>query len=230
MTTQTINGNYALTAISSNSKTGAIPVTVSNRKTCPSSCPLLKNGCYAEGYYTQLHWDKVTNGERGVNWNDFINSIKSLPKKVLWRHNVSGDLVGDNNIINSQALKDLVQANKNKSGFTYTHYPMDNDSNIQAVKMANNGGFTVNLSANNLQQADDYKALNIAPVVVVVAEDCDKVSYTEKGNKIVVCPAQTSDKVTCSSCGLCQKSDRDYIIGFRVHGTYTKKAKVSLSI
>jgi hypothetical protein len=138
--------------------------------------------------------------------------------------------VGDNNIINVQALKDLVQANKNKSGFTYTHYPMNNDSNIQAVKMANNNGFTVNLSANNLKQADDYKSLKIAPVVVVVAEDCDKVSYTEKGNKIVVCPAQTSDKVTCSSCGLCQKSDRDYIIGFRVHGTYTKKAKVSLSI
>lgn len=222
--------NYALTLISNNSKTGAIPVTVSNRKTCPSSCPLLKNGCYAEGYYTQLHWDKVTSGERGTNWNDFINSIKSLPKKVLWRHNVSGDLVGSNDVIDAQALAQLVQANKNKSGFTYTHYPMTNNNNIQAVKMANNGGFTVNLSANNLKQADDYKALNIAPVVVVVAEDCDKVSYTEKGNKIVVCPAQTSDKVTCSSCGLCQNSKRDYIIGFRVHGTYTKKAKVSLSI
>ena len=222
--------NYALTLISSNSKTGAIPVTVSSRKTCPPSCPLLKNGCYADGYYTQLHWDKVTNGERGVGWNDFINSIKSLPKKILWRHNVSGDLVGDNNIINVQALKDLVQANKNKSGFTYTHYPMDNDNNIQAVKMANNNGFTVNLSANNLKQADDYKALDVAPVVVVVAEDCDKVGYTEKGNKIVICPAQTSDKVTCSSCGLCQNSKRDYIIGFRVHGTYTKKARLSLSI
>ena len=222
--------NYALTLVSSNSKTGAIPVTVSNRNTCPPSCPLLKNGCYAEGYYTQLHWDKVTSGDRGTNWNEFINAIKSLPKRILWRHNVSGDLVGSNDIIDAQALKDLVQANKNKSGFTYTHYPMDNGNNIQAVKMANDGGFTVNLSTNNLKQADNYKSLNIAPVVVVVAEDCDKVSYTEKGNKIVVCPAQTSDNVTCSSCGLCQNSKRDYIIGFRVHGTYTKKAKVSLLI
>jgi hypothetical protein len=107
---------------------------------------------------------------------------------------------------------------------------MTNNNNIQAVKNANNGGFTVNLSANNIEQADYYKALNIAPVVVVVAEDCDKVTFTPNNNKIVVCPAQTSDKVTCSSCGLCQKKDRDYIIGFRVHGTYTKRAKLSLSI
>lgn len=222
--------NYALTKVSSNSKTGAIPVTVSNRKTCPPSCPLLKNGCYAEGYYTQLHWDKVTNGERGTNWNEFISTIKALPKKILWRHNVSGDLVGSNDVIDAPALAQLVQANKNKSGFTYTHYPMTNNNNIQAVKMANDGGFTVNLSANNIQQADQYKSLNIAPVVVVVPEDCEKVTFTPNNNKIVVCPAQTSNKVTCSSCGLCQKKDRDYIIGFRVHGTYTKKAKLSLAI
>lgn len=222
--------NYSLTKVSSNSKTGAIPVTVSNRKTCPPSCPLLKNGCYAEGYYTQLHWDKVTSGERGTNWNEFINSIKSLPKRILWRHNVSGDLVGANDVIDATALAQLVQANKNKSGFTYTHYPMTNNNNIQAVKNANNGGFTVNLSANNIEQADYYKTLNVAPVVVVVGEDCNKVTFTPNKNKIVVCPAQTSEKVTCSSCGLCQKKDRDYIIGFRVHGTYTKKAKLSLSI
>ena len=222
--------NFALTKISSNSKTGAIPVTVSNRKTCPPSCPLLKNGCYAEGYYTQLHWDKVTNGERGTNWDEFISAIKSLPKRILWRHNVSGDLVGANDIIDAKALAQLVRANRNKNGFTYTHYPMTNNNNIQAVKKANDAGFTVNLSANNINQADQYKALNIAPVVVVVAEDCDKVTFTPNNNKIVVCPAQTSEKVTCSSCGLCQKTDRDYIIGFRVHGTYTKKAKLSLSI
>jgi hypothetical protein len=222
--------NYALTKVSSNSKTGKIPVTVSNRKTCPPSCPLLKNGCYAEGYYTQLHWDKVTSGERGTNWDEFISSIKSLPKKILWRHNVSGDLVGNDDVIDAQALAQLVQANKNKLGFTYTHYPMTNNNNIQAVKKANDGGFTVNLSANNIEQADQYKTLGIAPVVVVVAEDCDKVTFTPNNNKIVVCPAQTNDKVTCFSCGLCQKQDRDYIIGFRVHGTHTKKAKLSLAI
>lgn len=219
-----IKMNYSLTAISSNSKTGPIPTTVSNRGTCPDACPLKSNGCYADSYYTSMHWNKVTSGERGTDWNTFINSIKALPKRILWRHNVSGDLVGANDTINSQALKELVTANKNKSGFTYTHYPMLSANNIQAVKHANDNGFTVNLSANDLNQADNYKALAIAPVVVIVSEDTEKVSYTPTGNKVVVCPAQTSDKVTCSSCGLCQLANRDYIIGFRVHGTFKKKA------
>lgn len=222
--------NYALTTISSNSKTGPIPTTVSNRGTCPDVCPLKSNGCYADSYYTSMHWNKVTSGERGTDWNGFIQSIKALPKRILWRHNVSGDLVGANDTIDSQALKDLVKANGNKSGFTYTHYPMLSDNNIQAVKHANDNGFTVNLSANDLNQADSYKALNIGPVVVIVSEDTDKVSYTPKGNKVVVCPAQTNDKTTCSSCTLCQKVDRDYIIGFRVHGTYKKKAGIALEL
>jgi hypothetical protein len=222
--------NYSLTAVSSNSKTGPIPTTVSNRGTCPDSCPLKSNGCYADSYYTSMHWNKVTSGERGTDWNGFIQSIKALPKRILWRHNVSGDLVGANNEINANALKELVKANANKHGFTYTHYPMLSDNNIQAVKHANANGFTINLSANDLNQADDYKALNIGPVVVIVSEDTDKVSYTPKGNKVVVCPAQTNDKTTCSSCTLCQKVDRDYIIGFRIHGTYKKKAGLAVGL
>lgn len=221
--------NYSLTKVSSNSKTGAIPVTVSNRKTCPPSCPLLKNGCYAEGYYTQLHWDKVTSGERGTDWNQFISDIKALPKRILWRHNVSGDLVGNNDKINTQALKELVQANKGKNGFTYTHYPMDNDNNLQAVLNANKQGFAVNVSANDIPQADTYIKQGL-PTVVIVSMDSKKVSFTPDKNKVIVCPAQNSDKVTCSTCGLCQKSDRDYIIGFKVHGTYTKKASMVLSL
>lgn len=197
--------NYSLTAISSNSKTGPIPTSVSNRGTCPDSCPLKSNGCYADSYYTSMHWNKVTSGERGTDWNGFIQSIKALPKRILWRHNVSGDLVGANDTIDSQALIQLVNANKNKNGFTYTHYPMKLANNRTAVQYANANGFTVNLSANDLNQADDYKALNIGPVVVIVSEDTAKVSYTQAGNKIVVCPAQTNDKTTCSSCTLCQK-------------------------
>ena len=222
--------NYSLTTISLNSKTGPIPTTVSNRGTCPDSCTLKLNGCYADSYYTSMHWNKVTSGERGTDWNGFINQIKALPKRILWRHNVSGDLVGKHNRIDSQALKELVSANKGKNGFTYTHYSMDNIANISNVEYANKNGFTVNLSANDINQADNYKDLNIGPIVVIVSEDIDKVSYTPNGNKVLVCPAQTNNKTTCSSCTLCQKVDRDYIIGFRVHGTYKKKAGLAVGL
>lgn len=221
--------NFSLTKISGNTKTGPMPVTTSHRGTCPDACPLKKNGCYAEDHYTWLHWDKVTSGDRGTDWKGFLADIKALPKRVLFRHNVAGDLRGTNNHIDTQALKELTQANKGKRGFTYTHYPLDNPINITAVKQANANGFTVNGSANTLAQADSYKALGI-PTVVILPEDASKVSYTPDNNKVVVCPAQTSKKVTCSSCGLCQVAKRDYIIGFRVHGKGKKKAKIAIGL
>jgi hypothetical protein len=221
--------NYAVTTISKNTKTGQMPVTTSNRATCPDACPLKRNGCYAEDYYTAIHWNAVTDGDRGKDWQGFLAEIKSLPKHVLWRHNVAGDLRGANNRIDVQALKELTKANKGKNGFTYTHYPLNNAVNITAVKEANEQGFTVNASANTLEQADEYKVLGV-PTVVILPEDAGKVTYTPEGNKVIVCPAQNSDKVTCSSCGLCQVSKREYIIGFRVHGKYKKKAMIAIGL
>ena len=71
---------------SSNSKTGAIPTTTSDRKTCPSSCPFIGvNGCYAEaGYYTRMNWDKVSSGERGDLFPTFISNIKKIKAGQLW--------------------------------------------------------------------------------------------------------------------------------------------------
>ncbi len=79
---------------SSNSKTGPIPVTTTERSSCPPSCPLAGDGgCYAEaGYYTRLNWTAVSEKRRGMDWVDFVDTIDSLPKHTLWRHNVAGDL------------------------------------------------------------------------------------------------------------------------------------------
>ena len=107
---------------------------------------------------------------------------------------------------------------------------MDCVNNREAVKEANDANFIVNLSANNLAQADTYKNLNIAPVVVILGEHAAKVNYTPEGNKIVTCPAQNTKKIQCINCELCANKNRNYIIGFRVHGTFKKKAIKSLSL
>jgi hypothetical protein len=52
--------------------------------------------------------------------------------------------------------------------------------------------------------------------------------HTEEGNRIVRCPAEYQDNITCSNCGrgdpLCYRKDRDYAIGFYIHGVGKKKA------
>src|SRR5207253_1314449 len=102
-------------------KTGPIPVSMSPRATCPISCPLRGNGCYAEYGPVSWHWNRLSNGETGIAWKAFLAEVRRLPKDTLWRHNVAGDLPGRGDKINTRLLAELVEANRGKRGFTYTH-------------------------------------------------------------------------------------------------------------
>jgi hypothetical protein len=196
-----------------------MPVTTSTKAWCPDSCPLKESGCYAKHGHTGLHWRKVTSGERGTDWNTFVSKVRHLPKGGIWRHNVAGDLPAENGKVDAGMVRLLIQANKGKGGFTYTHH--NADENAEIILEANHNGFTVNLSADNAGKADVLADMAIAPVVTLLPTDSAKVTYTPAGRKVVRCPAETSERVTCKTCRLCQKTDRP-IIGFTPHGSGKK--------
>ena len=214
-----------LTKISSNSKTGKIPVSTTSMESCPSTCPMLNNGCYANAGALRIHWSNVGK-DRNIEIKDFLKNIKKFQNGQLWRHNQAGDLIHNDNIIDKEFLYSLVNANKGKRGFTYTHHT-DKGHNYELINYANNNGFTVNMSANNKNQAVEYFNKGF-PTVVVLETTAPNVQ--ELNNvKIVACPAEKSDKVTCESCALCYNSKRNYIIGFRAHGSSKRKVELIAS-
>lgn len=235
--------NIRFVRVSSNRKTGPIPVTSSSADSCSITCPLNKgdngetlttNGklpkCYAGFGNTAIHWRKLNsatpNGKNILDWEGLCNNVRALPKGQLWRHNEAGDLptLGDRETIDPDALQSLVRANRGKRGFTYTHHS-PTAQNASAAVWASRQGFTVNLSANNVAQALEYKRDTLAPIVTILPIDAPNVQTVE-GIKIVACPAEKSDKVQCANCALCYDHDRDYIIGFRAHGTAKKKTDI----
>jgi hypothetical protein len=211
---------YHFVKQSSNSKTGPIPVTYSQRETCPPSCPHYRADCYAEDYYTRMSWDKVA--QRGGDLAALCESVAALPAGQLWRHNVAGDLPGAGEEVDAAALGEIVKANMGRRGFTYTH--KKSADGIYWAAQATAWGFTVNLSVDDAGDADALAELDAGPVVAIVPTDTPEKSYTPAGRTIIVCPAQTRDGVTCASCGLCARADRGVIIGFRAHGTRAKVA------
>jgi hypothetical protein len=219
-----------LTLKSRNEKVGPIPVSTTSAKTCPTDCPFKKSGCYADGGPLALFWGKVTREDAGTDWDTFCQSVSALPEGQLWRHNQAGDLPGNGQFIDSDAMQSLIAANTGKRGFTYTHYNMDTPDNQNVVYAANASGFTVNLSGNNLKHADKLAALNIGPVVCVVPEDHPEKSQTPEGRSVVVCPEQTGKAKSCAECKLCQKADRAVIVAFRAHGVSKKKAIAIASV
>jgi hypothetical protein len=217
-----------LTLSSSNVKTGPIPVSGSGSSTCPNACPLKEKGCYGLGGHIRFHWNAIDRADRGTTWDGFCESISKLPEGQLWRHNQIGDLPGDNNKVDGALLGKLALANRGKRGFTYTHKPVLDDqtgpvaNNRKAIAAANREGFVVNLSANGLSHADKLAALNIGPVVTILPNGIEDNTQTPQGRRVVVCPAQKRDGVTCASCQLCSRGNRSVIVGFIPHGTSKK--------
>ncbi len=218
-----------LTPKSVNVKTGPIPVSTSSSDTCPTSCSLRGNGCYAESAPLNIHWRAVSAGARGADMDTFVASIAALPAGQLWRHNQAGDLPGKGDSIDHVALGKVVRANRGRRGFTYTHKPLTRE-NRACIRGANKHGFTVNVSCDNLASADAAKRANVGPVVVVVASDAPERSSTPDGHKVLVCPVQTGRTESCATCKLCAWSGREAIIGFRAHGPRAKTVDRLISI
>jgi hypothetical protein len=219
--------NVSLTMKSANVKTGAIPTSVTSSESCPPSCPLNGSGCYAESGPLAIHWKKTTEGSRGMDWDSFCSAIEALPIGQFWRHNVAGDIPSENDdreLISPAMLGSLVAANRGKRGFTYTH-KTQREANFSWIKAANEWGFTVNLSANSLEEADSLAARNVAPVVTILPIDSPKKTLTPNGRSVVTCPATYRDDISCVTCQLCAISSRSVIVGFPAHGTSKKKAE-----
>lgn len=214
---------FALTIKSRNAKTGPIPVSTTSRESCPASCPLRANGCYADGGPLGMFWDKVTDGRAGGTLGEFVGAIAALPAGQLWRHNQAGDLPADaSGAIDTAALGAIVSANAGRRGFTYTHHDVTRPENAAAVRDANRAGFTINLSGNSLAHADALAALEVGPVVAIVEPGGPQSGLTPAGRKYTVCPAQRRDDVSCATCQLCARQ-RDVVVAFEAHGVRTKR-------
>lgn len=212
----------SLTMVSSNAKTGPIPTTTSERASCPTTCPFYDKGCYAKSGPQNLHWTKVSNAERGVDWSEFVTLIRKIQRGQLWRHNISGDLPHNNGNVDYLKLRQLIDANKGRKGFTYSHHVL-NDHNVIALQNANALGFTINASCESVDDADRVMTeYNIPAVAVVHSEKTDRFYKTSNGRKVITCPATIHENVTCATCGLCQVADREFVIAFPAHGVAKK--------
>uniref|UniRef100_UPI004039AC2F DUF7227 family protein n=1 Tax=Variovorax sp. BK018 TaxID=3450241 RepID=UPI004039AC2F len=225
--TQPSTFSYHFTRVSRNRKTGPIPVTTTSANSCPPDCGLRRNGCYAEGGPLAIHWRAVSQGVRGATFEELLHEIGTLRRHALWRHNQAGDLTPSApGVIDAELLLRLARANRGRRGFTYTHYPPTSE-NRTAIQRANHLGFTVNLSAETLAQADSYAELGIAPVVVLLSAGTTRPIRTPAGRQVVVCPASLGN-TDCLNCGICQQRDRVAIMGFPAHGVGARKVEAVL--
>jgi hypothetical protein len=220
---------------STNKKTGPIPVTTTSADSCPDSCPLKftidskgrkkRGACYANWGPVSWFWSKLSKGLAAniLTWKQLLSKIEAIKPQQLWRHDQAGDLPGVNEYLDIKKLQQLVAANGDSKGFTYTHKKkaiLEQPGAMAAVLAANKDGFTINISCDNLAEVDQFKALGF-PTAITLPEDSGA-QVTPAGERVRVCPAELVKGFTCERCGLCQDPNRRNTIGFPAHGVKSK--------
>ena len=208
---------------SKNRKIGNIACTyLPIKKTCPDSCALKDNGCYAQVGYVGLHMRRLENKTEDMKAYDIIRKEAreiaahgpSADGKPLRLH-ISGDAKTEKtaNLLREAAKK------WNGKVFTYTHawrtVPRDAWGNISVLA-----------SVENLNQAKEAIDNGYTPAITVETHPKDGKAYSKDGVKVIPCPQQTKG-ITCDNCKLCMNDSMIYrqnaVIAFAAHGIRKKR-------
>lgn len=182
--------------------------------TCPSSCPFLENGCYAQQGNTRLHQaDRYGENDGRV----FLESLAMLPPNAIVRLHVSGDVMLDG-VVDEPYLHALIAGARRRPDVTffgYTHAWREID--LERFVFPEN--LILNASCESDDAVDEARSQGWDTVTVV-----PKATAWKRQGDTVVCPNQTMG-VSCYECGLCMKPLRNLTVAFRVHGSAVKKAE-----
>jgi hypothetical protein len=207
------------------------------KATCPSTCPLKDEGCYAQTSYVGMVNQRMNRRARQGSPLDVAraearaldSAYKSgqVPQGRALRLHVSGD---SRSVKGTRVLNAAVARWKARGGgdcWSYTHawahVPRSEWSNVSILA-----------SVASTSEVPKARAQGYAPAIVVSQHPSDK-AFTLSGSDTtwIPCPNQTRG-VGCTDCGLCMKANWLYEtnrgIAFAVHGIYKNKLKKHLTV
>ena len=220
------------TARSKNIKTGDIPQgyvgqTIDKAKASCEGCPLLDDDCYHWKGSSQLGHISMTKGYAKRRPEAY--SLEAvLPSAARSAKYARGAVGGDPHVFSVETVKGWFKSLKGagfKGLLLFTHFAKTKGAHLKGLAMA----------SCNLDEADELVELGWRTAAILPFK-APKLSATKKskfkdipeydgrpittkaGRKVVVCPAQTHDKITCNDCGLCDASkEAADVIGFLQH-------------
>lgn len=196
-----------------NAKTGQCAALYTSRDTCPSTCPLRGNGCYAENGPIGLAWNRAVKDLDSV-----LQGISAMPEGAKLRLFPAGDMPGEGDKLDVGAMTQILEAcvEKGMTVWGYTH----KDTWIEFLLWANSlPGVTIAVSCTTPEEADIYRDMGLPTTIPVADLSC----IPELGDEFIPCQHAVSGK-PCIECNLCM-SPHGKTVCFPVHGACKGKAK-----
>ena len=207
------------------------------RTSCPKSCPLMGDGCYAELGYTGItshRLDKDANGQSALDTaraeaKAIDSSYKGgpVPKGRDLRVHVAGDsrTLAGTRMINNAVGRWTKRGGGKAWSYTHAwaHVPREEWSRVSILA-----------SISSTSEVKAARKQGYAPAIVVAQHPSEK-AYTlpVSDTKFIPCPNQTRS-VGCTDCRLCFDANRLYEgnfgIAFAVHGVMKEQMKKHLLV
>lgn len=207
------------TARTTNAKTGDIPTgyigrNVEDALASCGDCPLKpktaggNGGCYAWSGTPNLILRRTKAKSTRVEQLDFLDAVDERHPQA--RYARLGAL-GDPAVLSRDEVVDMREAlaARRMGLLSYTHAWFDGGHHLRGLVMA---------SCDELWEVDEAIDAGWRATVVIPADTPHRGIRTPAGRRVVVCPAQRRDDVTCNSCGACDAGKKGPIIGFLQHG------------
>ena len=218
--------------LSENSKIGPASTTYVSQMSCPSLCPLRGSGCYGEDFHVGAITRKLNETAQ-----KYVLSPLQLARaeareidKLSGKRDLRVHTVGDCRTATSAKLVASAMRRYRKRGgraaWTYTHAWL-------LVPRLAWGQESVLASCESTYEAKWAMTEGYA-AALIVADFAQPSVYRADGLKILPCPAQVRDDVTCVSCRACFHADSllrtNTVIAFRAHGSGRSKVLIQLGL
>jgi hypothetical protein len=214
--------------VTQNSKLGAVSCTSASQASCWQGCAFLNKGCYAEhGFqaFTTKRLNAAAAGPVEVAKQEAA-AIDQLSGLRPLRLHVVGDCATPTaaKLVSTAAARH--QAKAGQPVWTYTHTWRQVDRSAWR-------GVSVLASCERLEELEQAQARGYAQALVV-KQSWGKQALQAGPFKLIPCPAQTHEGVTCSSCKLCFRDqdlrDRRAVIVFSAHGSGAKQVREKVQL
>ncbi len=210
---------------SKNAKVGDVAATYAPiAQTCPTSCKLRDNGCYAQSGNVGFTVRRLEAAHTGLNGDtcavlegdEIADMAAHAPNGHALRIHVSGDATS-----NFRAMQ-LARGAARWQGpvWSYTHAWRD-------VSRLSWGRVSILASCEALGEVVAAREAGYAAALVVAHHPQDGRAFrTPEGVKVIPCPSQTRD-VKCTDCKLCWNDElllaQGACISFAAHGATKKR-------
>lgn len=222
-----------VTARSGNAKTGDIPVTYRPMTTCEPTCPFLPSGDIGGCYGTGRIFGMAAKYAATVSVDSVRTKLrKRNPAARFMRDRVVGDVVTESGAIDHAYIRTIAalarEADLIPFGYTHAWRRMTSDDVAEIAAT----GYVINASCESRDDVRHAVALGMPTVIASDIVDDGETFTRPDGTtlRIVTCPAQSRDDVTCASCGLCTRPERRAVVRFNIHGTARKRATHAVDI